>query len=275
MVRSRSECLRLHVEIAGVFGRVAARAVDERRRARMSGMQGLTHRAENRLLAMLSSEEFEQLRPSLRPEHLRRGQTILLPGDRVLHAYFPTQGVLSMSIVLEDGGPVEVVTVGREGFVCIESVLTSDRSPYEVFCQTDVEAFMMDVETLRGALRTSDRLRRLLLHYVAFVYSCTGRALACKVSHLAEERLARWLLMTRDQMDEDKLPLTQDVLARMLGVHRPTVSAAAEALQRRGLIAYHRGQIAITDRAGLEAASCEDYRAVRAEYERLLGSPSV
>jgi CRP-like cAMP-binding protein len=228
--------------------------------------------AENRLLARLPPLELELLRPRLKLEHLPSGQTLVSPGDQVRQAYFPAAGVLSMLIVLEDGGPVEVVTIGREGFISIESVLTTGRSAYEVSCQTDVEAWRMDVDALRAALHASEPLRRLLLQYVAFIFSCTGRALACKVSHLAEERLARWLLMTRDQMDDDELPLTHDVLARMLGFRRPTVSAAAEALQRRGLITYHRGRIAITNRAGLEAASCEDYRAVRAEYDRLLGS---
>jgi CRP-like cAMP-binding protein len=91
------------------------------------------------------------------------------------------------------------------------------------------------------------------------------------VSHRVQQRLARWLLMTRDRVRDDELPMTHDTLARMLGVHRPTISNAAEELRERGLIAYHRGKIAVVDRAGLEAASCEHYAQFRAVYEELLG----
>src|SRR5262249_3865032 len=129
----------------------------------------------------------------------------------------------------------------------------------------------MRVEDLRAAFRTSAPLRDLLLRYAGVVLGCTGRSAACKVVHTTEQRLARWLLMTNDRMEMEELPLTQELLARMLGVRRATVSVTAKALQARGLIHYNRGRITITDRAGLEAATCEDYAAVRHEYERLLG----
>ena len=134
-----------------------------------------------------------------------------------------------------------------------------------------MEALRIDVEALRTAFRESEPLRELLLRYAAVVFSCTGRSLACKVNHRVEQRLARWLLMTRDRVRGNDLPMTQDTLARMLGVHRPTISEAAEALRERGLITYHRGRIKLTDRAGLEAASCEHYAEFRAVYEELLG----
>jgi CRP-like cAMP-binding protein len=127
------------------------------------------------------------------------------------------------------------------------------------------------VDDLRAAFRHSDALRDLLLRYAAVVFSCTGRSLVCKVTHRVEQRLARWLLMTRDRMNDDVLPMTQGTLARMLGVHRPTISQAAEALQEHGLIAYHRGRVRITDRQGLERASCEHYAEFRTVYEELLG----
>jgi len=225
----------------------------------------------NRLLAILPAADRSRLLAICRPISLPNEQTLLVPREEVRFAYFPTDGVLSLLVVMADGTPVEVATVGTEGFVSVESILGTDQSPYEVTCQTPVKALRVKVEDLRTAVREFEALRVLLLRYVAVVFDCTGRSLACKVIHNVEQRLARWLLMTRDRMQDDSLPLTQETLARMLGVHRPTISHAAEALRERGLITYHRGQIEITDHPGLEAASCEHYAEIRAVYNRLLG----
>lgn len=202
---------------------------------------------------------------------LPNGRVLLSPRETVQYAYFPVDGVVSLLMVMEDGTPVEVATVGSEGFVSVESILSTDQSPFEVICQTEVEALRADVADLRAAFRASEALRDVLLRYAAVVFSCTGRSVACKMIHSVEQRLARWLLMTRDRVRADEVPLTQDTLARMLGVHRPTISGAAESLRDRGLIAYRRGKIAISDRAGLETASCEHYAQFREVYEQLLG----
>ena len=225
----------------------------------------------NRLLAALPADERTRLLLRCRPVALPNEQTLLAPREQVRYAYFPTDGVVALLMVMADCTPVEVATVGSEGFISVESILGTEQSPYEVTCQTAVEALRVDVADLRAAFPESAALRDLLLRYAAVVFSCTGRSLACKVNHRVEQRLARWLLMTRDRVRDDVLPMTQETLARMLGVHRPTISHAAETLQARGLITYHRGRIAITDRRGLEAASCEHYAEFRAVYEELLG----
>ena len=225
----------------------------------------------NRLLAALPAEDAEELLLHLRHVILPNERVLLAPRETVQYAYFPIDGVVSLLISMEDATPVEVATVGSEGFVSVESILSTDHSPYEVICQTEVEALRADVADLRAAFRASEALRDVLLRYAAVVFSCTGRSVACKVTHPVEQRLARWLLMTRDRIRADELPLTHHTLARMLGVHRPTISEAAEALRGRGLIAYRRGKIAITDRAGLEEASCEHYAEFRQVYEQLLG----
>ena len=229
----------------------------------------------NRLLTALPPEERDQLLVHCRPVTLANEQLLLAPREPVRYAYFPTDGVLSLLMIMADGTPVEVATVGTEGFVSVESILGTDQSPYEVICQTPAEALRLDVGDLRMAFTQYEALRNLLLRYAAVVFDCTGRSLACKVTHNVEQRLARWLLMTRDRMRGDRLPLTQETLARMLGVHRPTISTAAEALRERGVITYHRGKIEITDRRGLEAASCEHYAEIRAVYDELLGPSPV
>jgi CRP-like cAMP-binding protein len=225
----------------------------------------------NRLLAALPAEDAEAFLLHLRHPVLPNERVLLAPHQTVEYAYFPIDGVVSLLMVMEDGTPVEVATVGNEGFVSVESILSTDQSPYEVICQTEVEALRADMSDLRAAFRASEPLRDALLRYAAVVFSCTGSSVACKVTHPVDQRLARWLLMTRDRVRADNLPLTQDTLARMLGVHRPTISEAAESLRARGLIAYRLGKIAITDRAGLEAASCEHYVEFRQVFEQLLG----
>jgi CRP-like cAMP-binding protein len=225
----------------------------------------------NRLLAALPPDEWDRVNLICRPVALANEQTLLAPRQEVRYAYFPTDGVVALLMVMADGTPVEVATVGSEGFVSCESILGTDQSPYEVTCQTPVEALRADVKDLRVLFADSEVLRDLLLRYAAVVFSCTGRSLACKVTHRVEQRLARWLLMTRDRVHDDELPMTHDTLARMLGVHRPTISTAAEALRDRGAITYRRGKIIVADRAGLLAASCEHYAEFRAVYEELLG----
>ena len=237
----------------------------------MSGLVSQTPAGKNRLVAALPPEERERLLLHCRPVVLPNERVLLAPGEPVRYAYFPTDGVIALLMVMEDGTPVEVSTVGDEGFVSVESILSTDHSPYEVTCQTPVEALRVDVADLRSAFRGHRALRDLLLRYAAVVFSCTGRSLACKVNHPVEARLARWLLMTRDRVRADELPMTQDTLARMLGVHRPTISVAAEALRERGLITYKRGRVVIGDREGLVAASCEHYAEFRTVYEELLG----
>ena len=236
----------------------------------MRGYGGAAAIATNRLLGALPAEDLAWLGEHLTKVELPAGTRMLGPRDRVAHNYFPLDGVVSMLMVLEDGTPIEVATVGREGFVSIESLLSVDLSPYEILCQSDVTALRIDVEHLRRAFRERAAVRNLLLRYTGVVLGCTGRSVGCKAAHTVEQRLARWLLMTRDRLERDELPLTHDLLAHMLGVRRPRVSQAAEALRDAGLIAYHRGKVTIVDRAGLLDAACEDYAVFLEEYERLL-----
>jgi CRP-like cAMP-binding protein len=235
------------------------------------GQLTLAVASRNLLLAALPADDLEALLEYCRLVCLPAERVLLAPREPVRWAYFPLDGVISLLMIMEDGTPVEVVSVGNEGFVSVESILSTDQSPYEVSCQTPVEAIQIDVVGLREAFRVSGPLRDLLLRYAALVFSCTGRSLACAVTHSVEQRLARWLLMTRDRLRSNELPLTQETLARMLGVHRPTISVAAESLRTGGLISYHRGHIAIADRDGLEAASCEHYAEFRRAHTELLG----
>ena len=226
---------------------------------------------ENRLLAVLPPAAVAELRPHLHAVDLTAGRRLIEPGDRVRQAYFPITGALAVLMLMEDGTPVEVFTVGSEGFVDVSCLLSVDASLYEVLCLTQVTALQITVPALRAAFRESAPVRDLLLRYAGVALGCTGRSIGCKAAHTVEQRLARWLLMARDRIETEALPLTHELLGHMLGVQRATVTAAAHGLRDRGLIRYHRGQITITDRSGLEGAACEDYRTYVDEYERLLG----
>ena len=230
---------------------------------------------QNRLLAALPVEEYQRLLPSLSRVQVVTGQVLIEPRDKMEYAYFPLDGELCLLMLIEDGTVIEVATVGNEGFVDVTALLSVDTSPYEVLCQADCRALRISVEALRAAFRDSVVLRDHLLRFAGVVLGCSGRSAACKVIHTPAQRLARWILMTQDRVAADEVLLTHDLLGRMLGVRRATVSVAAEALQERGLIRYQRGRITITDRAGLKAATCEDHAAFHNEYERLLAPRAV
>ena len=224
----------------------------------------------NRLLR-IPAAEFDQLRPHLEQVPLTPGDFYLSAGEPLSHVYFPYSGLVSLIISMQDGATVQVATVGHRGMLGISVFLESDPAPYEMVCQVRGEAVRLSVQSF---IELSDRLhgfRRLLHRYSLCLLHEISRTAACNNLHSVEQRLARWLLLCSDQVAADTYPLTHESLARMLGARRPYVSRTARALRQDGLIQYSRGTLRITDRAGLEAVACEDYRATQQEYNRLLG----
>jgi CRP-like cAMP-binding protein len=223
----------------------------------------------NRLLAALPREEVEQLLPSLTHLDLPTGMIVYEPQTRITDVYFVLSGIVSM--VSEMGeGTVEVGTVGCEGMTGLPIVLDADTMPSRAFVQVPGDAYKMDANDLRRAMENSPTLRRLLYRYVLALYDQTAQHAACNRLHGLEERCARWLLMTHDRVVGDVLPLKQQFLAEMLGVHRPAVTLAAGALQKAGIIRYSRGKVTVLDRTALENASCECYAIVTRRAEELL-----
>ena len=172
---------------------------------------------------------------------------------------------------LEDGELLEVGIVGREGMVGLPVILGADSSSAGAVAQIPGTGWHIRAATAKQVFDTSPTLHSLLLRYTLAYHSQVAQTAACNGYHALEKRLARWLLMAHDCADGDELPLTQEFLAQMLGVRRPSVSDVAGNLQRAELISYRHGHITILDRPGLEAASCECYRTVRQQFERLLG----
>lgn len=217
--------------------------------------------------------------PSFRPEmeivKLRAGEVVVERGVAFPHVYFPLDAVLSMLTVVNDGRAVEFATVGREGMSGSNETLTGAGTPMRVIAQVPGTSVRIAAVALSGLARESIAVMRLLLRYNQSLLVQAAQVAACNRLHPVEERCARWLLMTHDRVGRDEFLLTQEFLSQMLGVRRARVNVAAGILQRAGLIRYSRGRIRLTDRGGLEAATCECYGVLRAEYDRLAAMPGT
>jgi CRP-like cAMP-binding protein len=226
---------------------------------------------ENRLLAALPRQERDRLVRRTDEVTLGLGDVVYRPNGPIRHVYFPRTGILSMVIDTEDGHTVEVGTVGNEGMAGLPAFHGAESSPTRVYCQVPpCVCRRMPADVFRDETRRPGPLQDLAHRYAQALLNQSAQSTACNRLHPVEERLARWLLMTHDRVEGDELRLTQEVLSEMLGVRRPSVTLAAGALQQAGLIRYARGRVTVLDRAGLESASCECYRVVRAEFDRLL-----
>ena len=225
----------------------------------------------NHLLAVIPASEFRELQAHLTTVDLRAKERLAEPNRVIEAVYFPLDAVLSMAAVDRDGEAVEVGSVGCEGMAGLAVLLGAEQSTSRVVVQIGGQAERMDAAVLQREARRNEHFRRLLHLYVQAFMSQIAQSTACNRLHAAEQRLARWLLICRDRVGRDEMPITQETMAVMLGVRRATVTEAASALQREGLIRYRRGVVAIVDRPGLEAATCECYGIVREEFDRLLG----
>src|SRR3954447_5942539 len=225
----------------------------------------------NRLLAALPGEVYETLRPHLDVVAMSHKDVAYEPDGRIAHVYFPIGCIVSLVAIMDDGSMYELATVGKEGMVGLPLFLETETAPFRAFTQVPGQAIRLDADVFVDALGHSPALVRLLHRYVQVLFNQVAWSSACNRAHSTEQRCARWLLMTHDRVASDRYLLTQEFLGQMLGVPRPRVNRAAGALQKAGLIRYVRGRIRVLDRAGLEAASCECYRFIRAEYDRLLG----
>jgi CRP-like cAMP-binding protein len=230
----------------------------------------------NGLLAALPPEDLARLRPRLQPVELPFDQT-LYPADGIVEAVlFVETGMVSLLATLEDGEQVEVGIAGSEGLIGLPLVLGDDRSLVEARVQMEGTALRMNVAALRDEMEGSAALRLVLKRYTLAFQAQVTMTAACNARHAIEQRLSRWLLIAHDRAGADEFPMTHEFVSMMLGVRRPGVSLAAGVLQKAGLIRYVRGRMAVTDRPGLEAASCECYHTARREFARLLGpSPAT
>jgi CRP-like cAMP-binding protein len=224
----------------------------------------------NRLLSALPREEYERLLPHLETVSLRFNQIIYAPNEPIEHVYFPNSGIISLVNLTEDGGTVEAATVGNEGMVGIPVLLGADRIVGQAVSQIVGDALRMKADVFKREVTPSSSLYNLLLRYTLALLNLISQSVACNRRHSVEERCCRWLLLCHDRVQSDQFYITQEFLSQMLGVRRSSVSVVAAILQKAGLIRYHRGKMTLLDRKGLEAVSCECYRIVKDEFDRLL-----
>ena len=224
----------------------------------------------NRLLASLPRRECGRLLAACDAVELEIGAVLFEPDERIRDVYFPTDSFVSLLIPVDGKNHLEVCMVGNEGMVGVPLVLGVDRSELRALVQGAGPAWQMSARTFARELGASATLHTAMHRDLQVKMAQFAQAAACTRFHIIEQRLARWLLMTQDRAHDSQFHVTHEVLAHMLGVRRVGVTRAATAFQQRKLIRYQRGEIAILNRAAMEAASCGCYHADLRVYENLL-----
>ncbi len=227
----------------------------------------------NRLLNKLTDEHYQALLPRLEKSNLKSKDVIYERNKAVSHVHFPCDSALSNLIYLEDGAAVEVGTVGNEGFSSVELLVNASLAIESCVCQIAGRSLRMRTADFQKEITGQTPLRHLAECYFQAYLSQVSQSVACNRMHTIEARFARWLLVTHDRVRGEEFYLTQEFIAEMLGVHRPSVSLIAGAFQNAGIIQYRRGHMKILDRAALEETSCECYKVVTLQFKRLLGIP--
>jgi CRP-like cAMP-binding protein len=232
-------------------------------------------RRTNRLLSLLSDEDYERLRPHLSHVVFEYKKSLYEASRPIDQVYFPIDGVASLVITTSEGSSAEVGTIGNEGIVGLPVCLGDHDAPSSVYVQVPGTALRMDAHLFRGELDTNATLNLMMLRYAHAFFNQVAQSAACAHLHKAEKRCCRWLLMTRDRMPSGDFLLTQEFLGMMLGVRRTTVTDVMGALQKEGLIRYRRGHVTILDHDALQQRACECYEISKLEFDRLLGDTAT
>jgi CRP-like cAMP-binding protein len=225
---------------------------------------------DNLLVAALPTAERRDLLARSEKIELVAGDTLTESGARIQHVFFPTSGFISLITPIDRNAQLEVGLLGNEGMLGVSLILGVRTSPVRALVQGSGSAWRIDVTAFRDALEHSPALARGLCRYLYVLVNLLAQTAACGRFHLVEERVARWLLMTRDRAHSTRFHITHELLAQMLGVRREGVTQAATALRKRNLIRYSRGDLEILDVQRLEAAACGCYASAKKTYARVL-----
>jgi CRP-like cAMP-binding protein len=225
----------------------------------------------NRLLTSIPLPERNQFMALLEPIELHASQVLYLPNQPISHVYFPLNSVISLLVLMEKGGAVEVGTVGNEGLVGLPVFLGAESTPGQAMVQVAGDAMRIDRQTfVEQVLEIDGPLYRVLHRYTQALFVEATQGAACNRLHAAEVRLCRWMLMTHDRAGRDSFPLRLEFIAQMLGLDNTSAKLVVTTIENAGLIRYERGSITILDRPGLEVGSCECYKVIRAEFEQAI-----
>ena len=225
---------------------------------------------QNHLLAALPVADYERLLPALEPVTLPLGMVLYESGGALAYVYFPTDSIVSLLYVMQDGASAEIAVTGYEGLVGIALFMGGETTPSRAVVQSAGSGYRLKAAFLKNEFDNGGALQHLALRYTQALITQMAQTAVCNRHHLVEQQLCRWLLLSLDRLPSNELTMTQELIANMLGVRREGVTEAAGRLQKAGLIEYSRGHIVVTDRAKLEARVCECYAVVKKEYDRLL-----
>jgi CRP-like cAMP-binding protein len=225
---------------------------------------------QNHILDALPEADYERLAAHLQPVPMDLGDVLYESGARMRYVYFPTTCIVSLLYVMEDVASAEIAIVGNEGILGISLFMGGDTTPSRAVVQSAGYGFRLKADLLKSEFGRFGPMMHLLLRYTQALITQMAQTAVCNRHHTVDQQLCRWLLLSLDRLASNELAMTQELIANMLGVRREGVTEAARKLQGASLIRYHRGRITVLDRPGLEARTCECYKVVKSEFDRLL-----
>jgi CRP-like cAMP-binding protein len=224
----------------------------------------------NLLLAAMPADVRARIDPLLKLTELPLGTVLYESGDVMLDVYFPTDAIVSLLYVMEDGRSAEISVVGNEGIVGIALFMGGESTPSRAIVQSAGHAYRLQASSIKSEFKRNTEMHHLLLRYTQSLITQMAQTAACNRHHSIDQQLCRWLLLSMDRLKGNELVMTQELIANMLGVRREGVTESAGMLQAAGVISYRRGHIKVLDRPELERRSCECYAVVKKETDRLL-----
>ncbi len=225
---------------------------------------------QNQLLAAMPVDVQQRLFSAITFVPLALGEVLYEPGDTMRHVYFPTDCIVSLLYVMENGASAEISVVGNEGMVGIALFMGGGSTSSRAVVQSAGYAWRLKSQLLKDEFNRHGDLMMLMLRYTQALITQMAQTAVCNRHHSIDQQLCRWLLLSLDRLPSNNLTMTQELIANMLGVRREGVTEAAGKLQRLGVIEYQRGKIKVLDRDKLESLSCECYAVVKNETDRLL-----
>ena len=230
---------------------------------------------QNQILKALPPDERERLFPHLRLIELPLGKVLYESGGPLRHIYFPIDAIVSLLYVLENGASAEIAVVGNEGALGVALFMGGETTTNRGIVQSGGWAYRLAGSRLKREFERHASLLHVLLRYTQALITQMAQTAVCNRHHSVDQQLCRWLLLSLDRLSSNKLTMTQELIANMLGVRREGVTEAAGKLQKLGAIKYSRGQITVLDRHQLESCCCECYAVVRKETDRLMPPPNL
>ena len=225
---------------------------------------------ENHVLDALPAEDRERLFSHLTLVEMPLGSVLYESGEALRHIYFPTDAIISLLYVMNDGASAEIAVVGNEGAIGVSLFMGGETTPSRAIVQSAGFAYRLAGRRLKNEFERHGQLLHVLLRYTQSLITQMAQTAVCNRHHSVDQQLCRWLLLSLDRLPSSQLNMTQELIANMLGVRREGVTGAARKLQDLGVIRYSRGRITVLDRSKLEKLSCECYEVVKKETDRLL-----